>query len=158
MRLVLGVLMTSLLLWTLPVQGQVSDAQIVALVEALRLVAADAPRAEGLYSPWRIKPSNIPRWSRLCIGEELTPQEFEEDFSRARNILVCVMEDVFRKEYPVSGNNESVAVRRAAAWWMTGDPSQYNKGDIGKYTERVLGIYQELRINPSDFGPSRSMD
>ncbi|MEB3827118.1 hypothetical protein [Phormidium sp. CCY1219] len=156
MRILLGGLLTSLVLWALPVHGQVSDAQIVALVEALRLAAPTTTTEEdGLYSPWKIKPSNIPRWSRLCIGEELTPEQFVADLTKARHILVCVMEDVLRREYPLSDNDEALAVRRAAAWWVAGDPSLYNAGEIALYTRKVLDLYQNLRAYPGDFVPNR---
>jgi len=38
-------------------------------------------------------------------------------------------------------NNEIVAVQRAAAWWMTGDPDQYRAGATDGYTLRVLEAY-----------------
>jgi hypothetical protein len=156
MRLVVGGLIATILLWALPVQAQISHAQVMALVEALRLAAPQTSRQEdGLYSPWKIKPSNIPRWSRLCIGEELTPEQFEENVQKARLVVACVMDDILRKEYPESDNDEFTAVRRAASWWVSGDPSLYDRGDIRTYTERVLRFYEELRVTPSDFVPLR---
>ncbi|QIZ69424.1 hypothetical protein [Oxynema aestuarii] len=156
MRLVVGGLIATILLWALPVQAQISHAQVMALVEALRLAAPQTSSQEdGLYSPWKIKPSNIPRWSRLCIGEELTPEQFEENVQKARLVVACVMDDILRKEYPESDNNEFTAVRRAASWWVSGDPSLYDRGDIRIYTERVLRFYEELRVTPSDFVPLR---
>ncbi|WP_234488614.1 hypothetical protein [Oxynema sp. CENA135] len=140
----------------MPVQAQISHAQVMALVEALRLAAPQTSSQEdGLYSPWKIKPSNIPRWSRLCIGEELTPEQFEENVQKARLVVACVMDDILRKEYPESDNNEFTAVRRAASWWVSGDPSLYDRGDIRTYTERVLQFYEELRVTPGDFVPLR---
>ncbi len=53
------------------------------------------------------------------------------------------MRDVLRDEYRASGNNSSLAVRRAAAWWMTGDPKRYDSGDTATYTQRVLNFYQQ---------------
>jgi hypothetical protein len=156
MRLVVGGLIATILLWALPVQAQISHAQVMALVEALRLAAPQTSSQEdGLYSPWKIKPSNIPRWSRLCIGEELTPEQFEENVQKARLVVACVMDDILRKEYPESDNDEFTAVRRAASWWVSGDPSLYDRGDIRTYTERVLRFYEELRVTPSDFVPLR---
>ena len=133
------------LLWMLPVQAQqVSDAQVRALVEALRLAAPQTgTENDGLYSDWQIKPENIPRWSRLCINEEMTPAQFEANEQKARQVLACVMEDVLTEEYPNSGNSEEVAIRRAAAWWMTGDPNQYNSGQTAEYTQKVLRFYQQ---------------
>jgi hypothetical protein len=135
-----------LLLWMLPVQAQVSNIQVQALVEALRLAAPQTgTENDGLYTDWQIKPDNIPRWSRLCIGQEMTPAQFEANDSKARQVLGCVMEDVLKQEYPNSGNSEDVAIRRAASWWMTGDPNQYNNGQIADYTQKVLRFYQQQK-------------
>ncbi|MGL5196892.1 MAG: hypothetical protein ACRC8Y_25150 [Chroococcales cyanobacterium] len=157
MRILLGGLLASLVLWAFPVWGQISDSQVVALVEALRLVASNSSgRDDGLESAWNIKPANITRWSRLCIGEELTPEEFNLDRTKAQYILVCVMEDVLRNEYPLSGDDENIAVRRAAAWWVSGDANLYDRGEFRHYTQQVLHLYQDLRAQPSDFLPTRT--
>lgn len=133
-------------LWMLPVHAQVSNIQLPALVEALRLAAPQTGTDDdGLYTDWQIKPDNIPRWSELCIGEEMTPAQFEANEQKAREVLGCVMEDVIKEEYPKSGENEEVAIRRAAAWWMTGDANQYNSGQTAEYTQKVLRFYQEQK-------------
>ena len=155
MRLLLAGLTTSLVLWALPVQAQVSNDQVVAIVEALRLAAPKEPTDEQLYSAWKIKPSLIPQWSRLCIGEELTIEEFVADSVKARTILICVMDDVLTTEYPASGNDESIAVRRAAAWWVAGNGDLYDTGNIAFYTKKVLGLYLDLRATPIDILPFR---
>ena len=125
----------------LPAQAQ-SDRQVAALVEALRQAAPQTGRADdGLYSDWQIMPGNIPRWSRLCIGRELSPTEFEASPDVARSVVTCVMRDVLRDEYGASGNDEILAVRRAAAWWMRGDPAQYNSPEIADYVQRVVNAY-----------------
>ncbi len=124
--------------------AQASAVKLPALVEALRLAAPQTGTAnDGLYTDWQIKPDNIPRWSRLCIGEEMTPAQFEANEAKAREVLACVMKDVVEEEYPNSGNDEAIAVRRAAAWWMTGDPNQYNQGEFATYTQKVLQFYQQ---------------
>lgn len=137
-----------------PAQAQ-SDEQVGALVEALRLAAPQTGREDdNLYSAWQIKPENIPRWSRLCTGQELSVAEFEADPQQARSILVCVMRDVLQEEYENAQGDESIAVRRSAGWWMTGDPEQYNNGEIAAYTERVLRFYQQQQYSRVD-PPSR---
>jgi hypothetical protein len=129
---------------TLPAQGQVTDSQVNALVEALWLNAPPAsPSGERLYSEWQVKGENIPRWSQACIGRSITPELFEASPETARRILVCILRDTLRAEYKASGNNEAIAVRRAASWWMTGNPANYATGDIGTYTQRVLTAYQQ---------------
>lgn len=139
-------LLVIVLLWMLPAHAQVSSTQVQALVEALRLAAPQTgTENDGLYTDWQIKPDNIPRWSRLCINEEMTPAQFEANDRKAREVLGCVIEDVLKEEYPNSGNSEEVAIRRAAAWWMTGDPNQYNSGQTAEYTQKVLRFYQQQK-------------
>lgn len=143
LAIVLGVGMST---GVLPAQGQVTDSQVGALVEALRLNAPPAsPSGERLYSEWQVKGENIPRWSQGCIGRSLTPELFEASPVTARWILICIMRDTLRAEYKASGNNEAIAIRRAASWWMTGDPARYASGDTGIYTQRVLTAYQQKK-------------
>ena len=120
---------------------QPSDAKVAALVEALRVAAPPASADAGLYSDWRIKPDNISRWSRRCVNQEVTPEQFAADSALARTVLVCVLGPVLRDQFDQSNRNEIVAVQRAAAWWMTGDPAQYRTGATGDYTLRVLEAY-----------------
>ena len=147
-------------LWTIPVQAQVSDADVGRLVEALRLAAQQrAPGNNGLVSEWQILPGNIPRWSKQCAGRAMTPSQFESNTTKAREILVCVMRDVLREQYKASGNNETLAVRRTASWWMTGDPNQYSSGSTAAYSRTVLSFYQQGRTSqaqPSSPPPKRS--
>jgi hypothetical protein len=126
---------------------QIADTQVGALVEALRLAApqTDTPN-DGLYSEWQVKAENIPRWSKQCIGKELTATQFQNSPVTARGILVCVMRDVLNEQYTVSNKDESVAVQRAASWWMTGDPNQYNSGSTAPYTQKVLDFYRQSRF------------
>lgn len=142
---------------TLPAQAQVSDRQVSALVEALRQAAPQTGRADdGLYSDWQIMPGNIPRWSRSCIGRELSPTEFEASPAVARSVVTCVMRDVLQDEYEASGNNEMLAVRRSAAWWMRGDPSQYNSAEIADYVQRVVTAYEGQRGTAAAAAPQSS--
>jgi len=132
-----------LLLWVtaLAAQAQISDAKVEALVEALRLSAPPASPDAGLYSDWQIKPDNITRWSKRCLNQEVTPEQFAADQALARQVLVCVMGQILRDQFTASNNNEIVAVQRAAAWWMTGDPDQYRSGATSDYTLKVLEAY-----------------
>ena len=123
------------------VLAQLSDAKVEALVEALRVAAPPAGAEGELYSDWRIKPDNIIRWSKRCLNQDLTPEQFAADQDLARPVLVCVMGPVLREQFTESHDNEMVAVQRAAAWWMSGDPTQYRSGATGAYTLKVLEAY-----------------
>src|SRR5919202_6040457 len=154
-RLVLSGVIMGVGLWAMPVQAQVSEGQVRALVQALRDAAQQrAPGNNGLVSEWQILPENIPRWSRRCTGQALTSAQFEASTPKAREILVCVMRDVLRDEYTASGNSETLAVRRAASWWMTGNPNRYNSDSTAAYTQNVLSFYQKQRTGSQAAEPS----
>ena len=123
---------------------QISDAKVEALVEALRLSAPKPGPNGGLYSDWQVKPDNIARWSQRCLNQEITPEQFAADENQARQILICVMGPVLREQFAASNQNEIVAVQRAAAWWMTGDPQQYREGATSGYTLKVLEAYLQF--------------
>ena len=126
-------------------QAQISDTQVAALVEALRLSAPNTGNPnDGLYSDWKIKWENIIRWSKRCTGKEIEPAEFEANTQKAREILACIMGKILREQYEIS-KDESVAVRRAASWWMTGDPDQYDSPRTSPYTRKVLDFYRRAR-------------
>lgn len=147
-RLLLSGVILGVGLWAMPGQAQVSEGQVRALVQALKDAAQQrAPGNNGLVSEWQILPENIPRWSRQCTGQALTSAQFEASTAKAREILVCVMRDVLRDQYKASGNSETMAVRRAAAWWMTGNPNRYNSDTTAAYTQNVLSFYQKQRTD-----------
>jgi hypothetical protein len=144
MKLILLSLIAALTFCAAPARAQVSEEQVQALVEALRQAAPQTGTVDdGLFSDWQIKPDNITRWSQSCIGETLTPPQFEANTDKAREVLGCVMGDVLQEQYAASNNNELLAIRRAAAWWMTGDPNQYDSGQTAEYTQKVLDFYQQ---------------
>jgi hypothetical protein len=154
-RLLLSGVILGVGLWAMPAQAQVSEGQVRALVQALRDAAQQrAPGNNGLVSEWQILPENIPRWSRRCTGQALTSAQFEASTGKAREILVCVMRDVLRDEYKASGNSETLAVRRAAAWWMTGNPNRYNSDSTAAYTQNVLSFYQKQRTDSQAAQPT----
>ncbi len=129
---------------------KVTELQVRALVEALRLSAAKkVPSNSNLYSEWRVMSDNIPRWSKQCHTNAITPAEFAANPSLARKILNCVMTGVLQDQYNLSNNSEIIAVQRAAAWWMTGDGQNFSKPDIIPYGQKVLGFYTKLIANPT---------
>lgn len=133
----------SLCLSATPVRAQVSEIQVGKTVEALRLAAPKTvAKNDGLYSEWQVKPDAIARWSKQCNGRELSSTEFEANATAARSIVTCIVRDVLRDEYRASGNNEFMAVRRVAAWWMTGDAKNYGKPAIAPYVEEVVSLYK----------------
>ena len=145
-NLLFGSLIISLGLQALPATAQpVTDAQISALVEALRQAAPPQTANDGMYSQWQVLPGNISRWAKFCTKQDLTPQQFEADATKAKTIVTCIVGDLLRDEYKASGNNETAAVRRAACWWMTGESAACKSGATATFADKVVSVYQQQR-------------
>ncbi len=113
------------------------------VAEALRRVTLQGnTRNPGYYSDWQVKGDRIPLWSQQCLGRGLTPEQFEADQAAATAIVTCIVQDMMRMEIRSAGNDEALAIRRLAAWWVTGDPEQYDTNVVSDYTKRVLSVYQ----------------
>jgi hypothetical protein len=145
-NLLFSSLIISLGLPALPAAAQaVTDAQVSALVEALRQAAPPQTANDGMYSQWQVLPKNISRWAKFCTKQDLTPQQFEADATKAKSIVTCIVSDLLRDEYKASSNNELTAVRRAACWWMTGDSAACKSGATATYADKVISVYQQQR-------------
>ena len=145
-NLLFGSLIISLGLQALPAAAQsVTDAQVSALVEALRQAAPPQTANDGMYSQWQVLPNNISRWAKFCTKQALTPQQFEADAPKAKSIVTCIVGDLLRDEYKASSNNELTAIRRAACWWMTGDSAACKSGATATYADKVISVYQQQR-------------
>jgi hypothetical protein len=138
-------LIISLGLPALPAAAAVTDAQVTALVEALRQAAPPQAANDGMYSQWQVLPGNISRWAKFCTKQDLTPQQFEADATKAKTIVTCIVRDLLRDEYKASNNNELTAVRRSACWWMTGESTACKSGPTATYVDKVVSVYQQQR-------------
>ncbi|KOP26593.1 hypothetical protein AMR41_09635 [Hapalosiphon sp. MRB220] len=149
MRFLLWGVIASLGILPLPAlaqaQKQVSDTQVAAMVEALRLAAPNTGKAnDGYYSDWQVKPETLKGWSRNCLKKEVTPTQFENSPALARQVISCIMQRELNKQYAATGN-EIGAVRGGACWWMTGNYTGCNSGFTGAYVQKVVGYYQQQR-------------
>jgi hypothetical protein len=139
--LALTLLVCAAVTWA-PAHGQSPEARARALAGALKLAAPRTDRPD-LYSDWKVKAAIIPDWSRRCLGKELTPAEFAANREEARRVVECIMARELGRELQQTAD-QNLAVRRAAAWWMTGNPDQYDQGSTAEYTDKVLFYYREL--------------
>ena len=122
----------------------VSRNQVAQLVESFRSIAQQSTtmKSTTLYSEWRVSKQNIGPWTQQCLSAETTPEEFDSNPGTASKVVTCVIGRVFNTEYKNTDRDEVLAVRRTAAWWMTGDTSRYNSPGTAAYTQRVLDAYQ----------------
>jgi hypothetical protein len=137
----------------LPAAAALNDAQLGRLVEALRQTAVQTPSSTDLYSDWRVKGSNIPRWSQQCIGREITPQQFAANAATAGGIVRCVLKDRASQEEKTASQDEALLVRRVAAWWLTGEGDRYNDPGTATYTQKVWSAYQRPSNAPISQAP-----
>jgi hypothetical protein len=145
-NLLLSSLIISIGFPALPAAAEaVTDAQVSALVEALRQAAPPQTQNDGMYSQWQVLPGNISRWAKFCTKQDLTPQQFEADATKAKSIVTCIVRDLLRDEYKASGNNETVAIRHAACWWKTGESAACKSGATATYANKVVSVYEKQR-------------
>lgn len=139
----------ALILWGLsmahaPLVRAADTDGVAALVEALRQAApkTDDP---SLYTDWKMRAGAIARWTRRCVGVEVPPDQLAVDPVMARATVRCVMGPVWLEQGRLAGGDENLAVRRAAAWWMTGDPERHQAPEWAAYLERMANLYWTLR-------------
>lgn len=135
-------------------QAAVSNAQVAAMVEALRQAAPQTGiKNDGFYSEWQVKPETLRGWSRFCLHRELTPAQFESSPVTARAIITCIVNRELNNQFRATNNNEIQAVSGVACWWMTGKYTGCDQGFTANYVQRVVGFYQQQRrsaaITPS---------
>ena len=152
-HLLLSGILASAWLWAMPAEAQrsqqgqqaqqVSDAQVNAMVEALRKGAPPNKSNDGMYSQWQVLPAIIPSWTKQCVGREMTPDQFESDATAARNTVACIVRREFNTQYRATGKNETASVRNVACWWMTGNTGACTSGYQATYADKVVGFYQQ---------------
>lgn len=142
-HLLLAGIVLSAGLWAMPGTTQSTDKQLNAFVEALRQAAPPQSPNDGMYSAWQVLPGIIPDWTKRCIKKQLTPAQFEDDATAARNTVACIARRELNNQMKATGNNETAAVRGAACWWMTGKYSGCNSGFQGTYVQNVVKAYQQ---------------
>jgi hypothetical protein len=125
-----------------PVQAQSADSEAGRIADAIKQIALQRGKNPGFYGDWQVKGEKIPLWSKQCVGRELTPQQFESNQATANGVVTCVLRDMIRQEAKYIGKDESLVVRRVAAWWATGDAAQYNSPGVATYTQQVLRVYR----------------
>jgi hypothetical protein len=151
MQLLLAGIIVSLGISPLITQAQqpVSDTQIAAMVEALRLAAPQAKKpVNGYYTAWQVKPETLKGWSKTCLKKELTPTQFENDPKITRQVISCIMKRELTNQFAATKNNETAAVRATACWWMTGLYTGCDKGFTGDYVQKVGRFYKQERSKP----------
>jgi hypothetical protein len=127
----------------------VSNAQVAAMVEALRQAAPQTKNPnDGYYSEWQVKPETLKGWTRTCLKRELTPTQFENSPAIARQVVSCITRRELTNQFRATNNNEIASVRGAACWWMTGNYTGCDKGFTADYVKKVVYFYQKQRSKP----------
>ncbi|MDF5706999.1 MAG: hypothetical protein PUP90_04765 [Nostoc sp. S4] len=151
-----GVISFGLLPSLAQAQQPVSDAQVTAMVEALRQAAPQTKNPnDGLYSEWQVKPETLKGWSRTCLKRELTPTQFENSPAIARSVVSCITRRELTNQFAATKNSEIASVRGVACWWMTGSYAGCNNGFTADYVQKVVRFYQQQRSKPAATQRSR---
>ncbi|TAE54184.1 MAG: hypothetical protein EAZ76_16395 [Nostocales cyanobacterium] len=136
-------------------KSAVSDTQVAAMVEALRLAAPQRKKpTPGYHTDWQIKPETLKGWSKTCLKKELSTSQFENDPKLTRQVVSCIVKRELTNQFTATKNNEIAAVRGAACWWMTGLYTGCDKGFTGDYVKKVVNLYQQQKAKPKTVNSS----
>jgi hypothetical protein len=128
-------------------KSPVSDTQVAAMVEALRLAAPQKKKpTPGYHTDWQIKTETLKGWSKTCLTKQLTTSQFENDPKIARQLVYCIMKRELTNQFKATNNNENAAVTGVACWWMTGLYTGCDKGFTADYVKKVVNLYQQEKV------------
>jgi murein DD-endopeptidase MepM/ murein hydrolase activator NlpD len=108
----------------------------------------------GAAGAWQILPSNIPNWSRQCLGQSVSISQFIDDLTTQQKIVECKLGEYASTHQGIS-NTEEMLVRRVASTWYSGNGDLYDSGrpqgpsgkepSIRAYTVSIWEKYQGLK-------------
>ena len=89
----------------------------------------------------QVMPENIKSWSKQCIGQELTEDEFLKSKDKQIKIIDCKLKEGL-EETAKTAANEDEQIRKVASIWYSGDPSLFDNPKPQKYG---AGDYPSIR-------------
>lgn len=89
----------------------------------------------------QVMPENIKSWSKQCLGQEITEDEFLHSKDKQLNIIDCKLKEGL-EQTAKSAANEEEQIRQVAAIWYSGDPKLF---DDGKPQTYGAGSYPSVR-------------
>jgi hypothetical protein len=101
----------------------------------------------------QVMPENIKSWSKQCLGQEITEDEFLHSKDKQLNIIDCKLKEGL-EQTAKSAANEEEQIRQVAAIWYSGDPKLFDDGkpqtygsgsypSVRDYTMTVLDRYKK---------------
>jgi cell wall-associated NlpC family hydrolase len=105
----------------------------------------------GAMGAWQILPSNLPSWSKQCLGRQITASQFMGDPNLQRQIVECKLTE-YAQVHAAKANSEEELVRRVAATWYSGNGDLWDNArrqgpggsepSIREYTVSIWQKYQ----------------
>lgn len=102
----------------------------------------------GAIGLGQVMPENVGPWSRECLGQELTPEEFKNNPDLQVKIINCKIGQYWESAKS-NGEGDFEACRSVAATWYSGDPTlkdstrpQAGYPSISDYTKSVCSSFQ----------------
>jgi cell wall-associated NlpC family hydrolase len=105
----------------------------------------------GAMGAWQILPSNLPSWSKQCLGRQITASQFMGDPNLQRQIVECKLTE-YAQTHAAKANGEEELVRRVASTWYSGNGDLWDNArrqgpggsepSIREYTVSIWQKYQ----------------
>ncbi|MBW4580652.1 MAG: trypsin-like peptidase domain-containing protein [Tildeniella nuda ZEHNDER 1965/U140] len=82
-------------------------------------------RDSGALGKYQIMPDNVPSWSKECLGQSISAQQFLGSSSLQEKIATCKLTQEFERSRK-AGESSFEACRSTAAFWYSGNASNKN--------------------------------
>lgn len=105
----------------------------------------------GALGLWQVLPSNVPGWSKQCMGSPITASQFLASPETQAKIVECKLQE-YATTHAAKAKNEEELVRRVASTWYSGNGDKFDHGagqgpggnepSIREYTVSIWQKYQ----------------
>ena len=101
----------------------------------------------GALGYGQVMPANVASWTKAALGKSLTPQQFLNNPDDQIKAIDFKLNQYLERELKATGNNLSLAVRRVASTWYSGQPGLYDNARPQTYG---AGNYPSIRDYTTD--------
>lgn len=82
-------------------------------------------RDSGALGKYQIMPDNVPSWSKACLGQSISAQQFLSSPSHQERIATCKLSQEFKRAKE-AGESSYEACRSTASFWYSGSADNKN--------------------------------
>jgi len=100
----------------------------------------------GAIGIGQVMPENVPSWTAKFYGQRLTPNQYRYNRAAQDAVVKGQLQEYYDNEI-AAGRSQSLAIRRAASTWYSGDPNKYDNNRVQTYNGRRYPSIREYTMD-----------